>query len=66
MRSKNVRDRPAMSSVVFKIRSEGPIIPQPKEPGFFSERISTCTDLVSTIKEVHTDNSVSTFVLQAI
>ncbi|XP_034210910.1 G-type lectin S-receptor-like serine/threonine-protein kinase At4g27290 isoform X2 [Prunus dulcis] len=37
-------DRPAMSSVVFMLGNEGAILPQPKEPGFFTERSSTGND----------------------
>lgn len=37
-------ERPAMSSVVFMLGNEGAILPQPKEPGFFTERSSTGTD----------------------
>lgn len=38
-------DRPAMSSVVFMLGNEGAILPQPKEPGFFTERSSTGNDV---------------------
>jgi hypothetical protein len=37
-------DRPVMSSVVFMLSNEGAILPQPKEPGFFTERSSTAGD----------------------
>lgn len=31
------KDRPTMCSVVFMLSNEGAILPQPKEPGFYSE-----------------------------
>ncbi|KAL0320731.1 UNVERIFIED_CONTAM: G-type lectin S-receptor-like serine/threonine-protein kinase [Sesamum radiatum] len=31
------KDRPVMSSVLFMLGSEGVVLPQPKEPGFFME-----------------------------
>ncbi|KAK2639292.1 hypothetical protein Ddye_027087 [Dipteronia dyeriana] len=31
-------DRPEMSSVVFMLANEGLLLPQPKQPGFFTER----------------------------
>ncbi|CAN6694473.1 unnamed protein product [Malus baccata var. baccata] len=37
-------DRPAMSSVVFMLGNEGAPLPQPKEPGFFTERSSEDID----------------------
>jgi hypothetical protein len=33
-------DRPVMSSVVFMLSNEGATLPQPREPGFFTERSS--------------------------
>ena len=37
-------DRPTMSSVIFMLGNEGVTLPQPKEPGFFTEESSNhCT-----------------------
>jgi hypothetical protein len=35
-------DRPTMSSVVSMLGNEGVTLPQPKEPGFFTEESSNC------------------------
>ncbi|KAJ6966567.1 hypothetical protein NC652_004199 [Populus alba x Populus x berolinensis] len=35
---KLTEDRPAMSFVIFMLESEGGVLPQPKQPGFFIER----------------------------
>lgn len=32
------KDRPVMSSVVVMLSNEGATLPEPKEPGFFTER----------------------------
>jgi hypothetical protein len=41
-------DRPTMPSVVLMLDSENPTLPQPKQPGFYSERYLTETDSSST------------------
>ncbi|PIN10799.1 Serine/threonine protein kinase [Handroanthus impetiginosus] len=38
---KFAEDRPIMSSVVFMLGTDGAILPEPKEPGFFMERSSS-------------------------
>lgn len=49
-------DRPTMSSVVFMLGNEGVTLPQPKEPGFFTEESSNhCT------VEVHCCSNAVTF-----
>ncbi|GFP89946.1 g-type lectin s-receptor-like serine/threonine-protein kinase at4g27290 [Phtheirospermum japonicum] len=44
---KFAEDRPVMSSVIFMLGTEGAILPEPKEPGFFTERscsaVRNCT-----------------------
>ncbi|GFP89944.1 g-type lectin s-receptor-like serine/threonine-protein kinase at4g27290 [Phtheirospermum japonicum] len=44
---KFVEDRPVMSSVLFMLGTDGAILPEPKEPGFFIERscntVRSCT-----------------------
>ncbi|KAK4420699.1 G-type lectin S-receptor-like serine/threonine-protein kinase [Sesamum alatum] len=53
----NAEDRPVMSSVLFMLGTEGAILPEPKEPGFFMEGSSSsarnCTSN-STKYEKHT------------
>lgn len=41
---KLAEDRPAMSSVVFMLGCEEASIPDPNEPGFFTERSSKCVE----------------------
>lgn len=38
------KDRPAMPSVLLMLSNEGVALPQPKEPGFFTERRSLDID----------------------
>ncbi|KAK6132612.1 hypothetical protein DH2020_033642 [Rehmannia glutinosa] len=38
---KFAEDRPVMSSVIFMLGTDGAILPEPKEPGFFMERSSS-------------------------
>lgn len=45
---KRPEDRPTMPSVVLMLDSENPTLPQPKQPGFYSERYLTETDSSST------------------
>ncbi|CAH9119817.1 unnamed protein product [Cuscuta epithymum] len=42
-------DRPNMSSVILMLNNEG-VLPQPKQPGFFTEENNTCcrNHLIST------------------
>lgn len=51
-------DRPAMSSVIFMLGNEGATLPQPKHPGFFTERCSVDTDTMSG-KMLHSENEVT-------
>ncbi|XP_057790587.1 G-type lectin S-receptor-like serine/threonine-protein kinase At4g27290 [Salvia miltiorrhiza] len=39
---KFAEDRPIMSSVVFMLGTDGAVLPEPKEPGFFNERSPSC------------------------
>ena len=52
-------DRPAMSSVIFMLGNEGATLPQPKHPGFFTERCSVDTDTMSGKIELHSENEVT-------
>ncbi|KDP20851.1 hypothetical protein JCGZ_21322 [Jatropha curcas] len=57
-------DRPTMSSVVLMLDSDNPILPQPKQPGFYTERSLTETDSSSTGKRFYTQNQVTVTVLE--
>ncbi|KAJ9182795.1 hypothetical protein P3X46_006748 [Hevea brasiliensis] len=53
-------DRPTMSCVIFMLENEEAMLPQPKQPGFFSERSSTINEnATSTSKEIYTENAVT-------
>uniref|UniRef100_A0A5B7BBD3 Receptor-like serine/threonine-protein kinase n=1 Tax=Davidia involucrata TaxID=16924 RepID=A0A5B7BBD3_DAVIN len=52
-------DRPTMSSVLYLLDSENPMLPQPKQPGFYSERFLVDTDSSSTGKKPHTSNELT-------
>ncbi|WKA12276.1 hypothetical protein VitviT2T_029684 [Vitis vinifera] len=57
-------DRPAMSSVIFMLGNEGATLPQPKHPGFFTERSSVDTDTMSGKIELHSENAVTISMLK--
>ncbi|XVF27760.1 hypothetical protein REPUB_Repub14bG0136500 [Reevesia pubescens] len=52
-------DRPTMSSVLLMLDSENPSLPQPKQPGFYTERFLTETDTSSTKKMTYNSNEVT-------
>ncbi|KAI3441586.1 EF-hand domain-containing protein [Psidium guajava] len=52
-------DRPAMSMVIFMLGSEGTILPQPKQPGFFMERSMENASSASMGEDHCTNNWVS-------
>ncbi|KAI6687388.1 hypothetical protein NL676_024216, partial [Syzygium grande] len=52
-------DRPTMSSVVFMLANEEAILPQPKQPGFFMERLPSSTGTSSIREELGTRNIVT-------
>lgn len=52
-------DRPTMSYVVSTLVTEGEVLPQPKQPGFFMERSTACTQSSSTGGEFYTTNAVT-------
>ncbi|KAG6790515.1 hypothetical protein POTOM_006671 [Populus tomentosa] len=56
---KLTEDRPAMSSVIFMLESEGAVLPQPKQPGFFIERSFVMEE------EHYTENALSIAELEA-
>ncbi|KAG6793902.1 hypothetical protein POTOM_003128 [Populus tomentosa] len=55
---KLTEDRPAMSFVIFMLESEGGVLPQPKQPGFFIERSFG-------MEEHYTENALSIAELEA-
>ncbi|KAK0602936.1 hypothetical protein LWI29_038397 [Acer saccharum] len=52
-------DRPEMSSVVFMLANEGLLLPQPKQPGFFTERGFITGSTSSGKEKSHTENAMS-------
>ena len=52
-------ERPAMSSVIFMLGNEGVTLPQPKHPGFFTERSSVDKYTISEKMELHSENAVT-------
>ncbi|KAG2689715.1 hypothetical protein I3843_09G150500 [Carya illinoinensis] len=49
-----VEDRPTMSSVLLMLANENAMVPQPKEPGFYTEVSSIGMDTLSSGKNRHT------------
>ncbi|KAF2285913.1 hypothetical protein GH714_008915 [Hevea brasiliensis] len=53
-------DRPAMSSVVFMFANEAAILPQPKQPGFFTSQNTSHENMNGTpVEESHTENDLT-------
>ncbi|KAK3424227.1 hypothetical protein EUGRSUZ_F01027 [Eucalyptus grandis] len=52
-------NRPAMSTVASMLGSEGKVLPQPKQPGFFMERSPENSSSASTREDYYADNAVS-------
>ncbi|XP_028073878.1 G-type lectin S-receptor-like serine/threonine-protein kinase At4g27290 [Camellia sinensis] len=52
-------DRPTMSYVLLMLDSENPVLPMPKQPGFYSERVITNIDYSSIGKHHCTTNEVT-------
>ncbi|XP_055960390.1 G-type lectin S-receptor-like serine/threonine-protein kinase At4g27290 [Mercurialis annua] len=57
-------DRPTMASVVMMLDNENPTLPEPKQPGYYTERFFTDTDSSSTNVKSHTRNQVTVTLLQ--
>ncbi|KAK9938297.1 hypothetical protein M0R45_015046 [Rubus argutus] len=58
-------DRPVMSSVVFMLSNEGATLPEPKEPGFFTERSSTAGDTLLSQGRSKTGDVITITTLEA-
>ena len=56
-------DRPKMSNVVVMLDSEHPILDQPKQPGFYTQRTMFDTDSSSTGKMPNTSNEITVTLL---
>ncbi|KAK2640433.1 hypothetical protein Ddye_028228 [Dipteronia dyeriana] len=52
-------DRPEMSSVVFMLANEGLLLPQPKQPGFFTQRGFIPGSTSSSKEKYDTENAMS-------
>ncbi|KAI8567458.1 hypothetical protein RHMOL_Rhmol02G0123400 [Rhododendron molle] len=52
-------DRPTMSSVLLALDSESATLPQPKEPGFYTQRSSNETDPPSSRNQITTSNEMN-------
>ncbi|GMY37019.1 G-type lectin S-receptor-like serine/threonine-protein kinase At4g27290 [Fagus crenata] len=57
-------DRPTISSVLLMLDSENSSLPQPKQPGFYTERSVTETDSLPTGKSPYTTNELTITMLQ--
>ncbi|XP_062018404.1 G-type lectin S-receptor-like serine/threonine-protein kinase At4g27290 [Rosa rugosa] len=58
-------DRPVMSSVVFMLSNEGAMLPEPKEPGFFTERSSMDGDTFISEGRSKTGNMITITTMEA-
>ncbi|KAL8510412.1 hypothetical protein ACS0TY_017288 [Phlomoides rotata] len=58
-------DRPIMSSVLFILGTDGVVLPEPKEPGFFIGRGSTPEGSVTSPSPVSERNTISLTDLEA-
>ncbi|KAG6419122.1 hypothetical protein SASPL_121333 [Salvia splendens] len=56
-------DRPTMSNVVVMLDGEYPILDQPKQPGFYTQRTMIDTDSSSTGKMPNTSNEITVTLL---
>ncbi|KAK9938295.1 hypothetical protein M0R45_015044 [Rubus argutus] len=58
-------DRPVMSSVVFMLSNEGATLPEPKEPGFFTERSSMDGDTLISNGRSNTGDVITITTMEA-
>lgn len=52
-------DRPTMSSIIFMLANEEAILPKPKQPGFYMERVPSSTEASSIREDLYTGNIVT-------
>jgi len=57
-------DRPAMSSVLLMLDSDDASLPEPQQPGFYTERFLAEADSSSTGKRQYATNEVTITMLQ--
>ncbi|KAK3424235.1 hypothetical protein EUGRSUZ_F01040 [Eucalyptus grandis] len=57
-------DRPTMSSVIFMLANEEAILPKPKQPGFYMERVPSSTEASSIREDLYTRNIVTITMLE--
>lgn len=57
-------DRPTMSSAVLMLDSESLVLPQPKQPGFYTERFFVEKDSSSTGNASYASNEITATMLQ--
>ncbi|PIN04199.1 Serine/threonine protein kinase [Handroanthus impetiginosus] len=62
---KFAEDRPIMSSVLFMLGTDGAILPEPKEPGFFMERSSSTVRSSPSSSMMSQNNSMTITDLEA-
>ncbi|KAL5579242.1 hypothetical protein UlMin_011684 [Ulmus minor] len=61
---KRPEDRPPMSSVLFMLDSENPSLPQPRQPGFYMERVPTETNSSSSWNELYASTQLTITTVQ--
>ena len=61
---KRPEDRPLMSAVLFMLDSENPSLPQPKQPGFYVERVSSEVESSSSWNQPYTSTELTVTKLQ--
>ncbi|XP_062087404.1 G-type lectin S-receptor-like serine/threonine-protein kinase At4g27290 [Humulus lupulus] len=61
---KRPEERPLMSAVLFMLDSENPSLPQPKQPGFYVERVSSEVDSSSSWNQPYTSTDITVTRLQ--
>ena len=61
---KRPEERPLMSAALFMLDSENPSLPQPKQPGFYVERVSSEVDSSSSWNQPYTSTELTVTRLQ--
>ncbi|GMN28352.1 hypothetical protein TIFTF001_041159 [Ficus carica] len=56
---KRPEERPSVSSVLFMLDSENASLPQPKQPGFYTERSFTDTDSSSSLNKPNVSTEIT-------
>ncbi|KAK4491990.1 hypothetical protein RD792_002775 [Penstemon davidsonii] len=61
---KNPEDRPSMSTVVMMLGNEGVLLPQPKQPGFFTERDVLAAHTATSTNAANSTNEMTITMLE--